>query len=74
MKIQEGEGNLMKTKTTPLFNDGMDGLPSKRVLQYVEAQKAAGRPVVGIYCGLDWIGLDRIDRLTVSRNFDGYAL
>jgi benzoyl-CoA reductase/2-hydroxyglutaryl-CoA dehydratase subunit BcrC/BadD/HgdB len=51
MKIQEGEGNLMETKTTPLFNDGMDGLPSKRVLHYVEAQKAAGRPVVGIYCG-----------------------
>ena len=36
---------------TPLMNDGLDGEPAKRVLNYTEAQKAEGRPVVGIYCG-----------------------
>ena len=36
---------------TPLMNDGFDGEPAKRVLDYTQAQKAQGRPVVGIYCG-----------------------
>lgn len=36
---------------TPLMNDGFDGEPAKRVLDYTQAQKAEGRPVVGIYCG-----------------------
>ena len=36
---------------TPLMNDGLDGEPAKRVLDYTQAQKALGRPVVGIYCG-----------------------
>ncbi|MFO7685534.1 MAG: double-cubane-cluster-containing anaerobic reductase [Desulfobacterales bacterium] len=35
----------------PLMNDGFDGEPAKRVLNYIQAQKAKGRPVVGIYCG-----------------------
>lgn len=36
---------------TPLMNDGLDGLPAKRVLKYVEDKKEAGFPTVGIYCG-----------------------
>jgi benzoyl-CoA reductase/2-hydroxyglutaryl-CoA dehydratase subunit BcrC/BadD/HgdB len=36
---------------TPLMNDGFDGEPAKRVLNYVQVQKANGSPVVGIYCG-----------------------
>ena len=36
---------------TPLMNDGFDGEPTKRALNYIQAQKAKGRPVVGIYCG-----------------------
>jgi benzoyl-CoA reductase/2-hydroxyglutaryl-CoA dehydratase subunit BcrC/BadD/HgdB len=36
---------------TPLMNDGFDGEPAKRVLDYMQAQKAQGRPIVGIYCG-----------------------
>ncbi len=36
---------------TPLMNDGFDGEPAKRVLNYIEAQQGKGRPVVGIYCG-----------------------
>lgn len=35
----------------PLFDDGLDGQPAKRVLRYVQAQKEKGCPVVGIYCG-----------------------
>jgi benzoyl-CoA reductase/2-hydroxyglutaryl-CoA dehydratase subunit BcrC/BadD/HgdB len=35
----------------PLMNDGFDGEPAKRVLNYIQGQKAKGRPVVGIYCG-----------------------
>ena len=35
----------------PLFNDGMDGIPAKRVLQYIESRKESGHGVVGIYCG-----------------------
>jgi benzoyl-CoA reductase/2-hydroxyglutaryl-CoA dehydratase subunit BcrC/BadD/HgdB len=36
---------------TPLMNDGLDGLPAKRVLKYIEDKKTAGFPIVGIYCG-----------------------
>ena len=36
---------------SPLLNDGYDGQPAKRVLQYVQEQKAKGHPIVGIYCG-----------------------
>jgi len=36
---------------TPLMNDGLDGLPAKRVLNYVEKKKEDGFPVAGIYCG-----------------------
>jgi benzoyl-CoA reductase/2-hydroxyglutaryl-CoA dehydratase subunit BcrC/BadD/HgdB len=35
----------------PLMNDGFDGEPAKRVLNYMQLQKEKGRPVVGIYCG-----------------------
>lgn len=35
----------------PLMDDGFDGEPAKRVLNYMRAQKARGRPIVGIYCG-----------------------
>ncbi len=41
----------MQTFDQPLMNDGFDGEPAKRVLQYVKARKAAGSPVAGIYCG-----------------------
>jgi benzoyl-CoA reductase/2-hydroxyglutaryl-CoA dehydratase subunit BcrC/BadD/HgdB len=34
-----------------LMNDGFDGEPSKRVLQYVKSKKEQNYPVVGIYCG-----------------------
>ena len=34
-----------------LMNDGFDGEPAKRVLQYIQGRKAKGDPVVGIYCG-----------------------
>jgi benzoyl-CoA reductase/2-hydroxyglutaryl-CoA dehydratase subunit BcrC/BadD/HgdB len=35
----------------PLMDDGFDGEPAKRVLNYMQLQKEKGRPVVGIYCG-----------------------
>ncbi|MBL4903117.1 MAG: 2-hydroxyacyl-CoA dehydratase [Desulfocapsa sp.] len=35
---------------TPLMNDGFDGQPAKRVLQYMERHKDQGTPIVGIYC------------------------
>jgi benzoyl-CoA reductase/2-hydroxyglutaryl-CoA dehydratase subunit BcrC/BadD/HgdB len=35
----------------PLLNDGFNGQPAKRVLQYIQEQKAKGHPIVGIYCG-----------------------
>ncbi len=38
-------------KTTPLLNDGLDGMPAKRVLNYVEKKKEEGAPIAGIYCG-----------------------
>lgn len=41
----------MTVNISPLMNDGLDGLPAKRVLKYMEAQKEKGRPIVGIYCG-----------------------
>lgn len=36
---------------SPLLNDGYDGQPAKRVLHYMQEQKAKGHPIVGIYCG-----------------------
>jgi benzoyl-CoA reductase/2-hydroxyglutaryl-CoA dehydratase subunit BcrC/BadD/HgdB len=36
---------------TPLMNDGFDGEPAKRVLNYMHRQKEKGMPIVGIYCG-----------------------
>ena len=35
----------------PLMNDGLDGMPAKRVLNYVEKKKEEGTPIAGIYCG-----------------------
>ena len=35
----------------PLMDDGFDGEPAKRVLDYVQKRKADGAPIVGIYCG-----------------------
>lgn len=35
----------------PLMNDGFDGQPAKRVLNYMQDHKNNGRPIVGIYCG-----------------------
>ena len=35
----------------PLMNDGFEGNPSKRVLNYLEGRKKKGDPIVGIYCG-----------------------
>lgn len=35
----------------PLLNDGFDGEPAKRVLNYMQKRKADGDPVVGTYCG-----------------------
>ena len=34
-----------------LMNDGFDGEPAKRVLQYIETHKKRGNPIAGIYCG-----------------------
>lgn len=36
---------------TPLMNDGYDGEPAKRVLNYMQGHKEKGHPIVGIYCG-----------------------
>jgi benzoyl-CoA reductase/2-hydroxyglutaryl-CoA dehydratase subunit BcrC/BadD/HgdB len=36
---------------TPLMNDGFDGMPAKRVLNFMQRQKEKGHPIVGIYCG-----------------------
>ncbi len=33
------------------MNDGLDGMPAKRVLRYMEEHKSSGKPIVGIYCG-----------------------
>lgn len=33
------------------MDDGFDGEPAKRVLDYVQNRKANGAPIVGIYCG-----------------------
>lgn len=41
----------MTKNIIPLMNDGLDGLPGKRVLGYIEEQKEKGHPIVGIYCG-----------------------
>lgn len=35
----------------PLMNDGFDGEPAKRVLNYLQKRKADGIPIVGTYCG-----------------------
>ena len=35
----------------PLFNDGFDGEPAKRVLNYIQGRRKKGDPVAGIYCG-----------------------
>jgi len=35
----------------PLMNDGYDGEPAKRVLNYMQQRKAKGDPIVGMYCG-----------------------
>jgi benzoyl-CoA reductase/2-hydroxyglutaryl-CoA dehydratase subunit BcrC/BadD/HgdB len=36
---------------SPLMNDGFDGVPAKRVLNFMEEQKRKRLPIVGIYCG-----------------------
>lgn len=36
---------------TPLMNDGYDGEPAKRVLNYMLGHKEKGHPILGIYCG-----------------------
>jgi len=41
----------MNNSMIKLMNDGFDGEPSKRVLQYVKSKKEQNYPVVGIYCG-----------------------
>lgn len=41
----------MNTYVEPLMNDGFDGEPAKRVLQYMQGHKDKGHPIVGIYCG-----------------------
>lgn len=41
----------MNRPLKPLMNDGFDGEPAKRVLQYVETHKKCGNPIAGIYCG-----------------------
>jgi benzoyl-CoA reductase/2-hydroxyglutaryl-CoA dehydratase subunit BcrC/BadD/HgdB len=41
----------MNKSLAPLMNDGFDGEPAKRVLQYVEKHKKQGNPIAGIYCG-----------------------
>lgn len=35
----------------PLMNDGYDGEPAKRVLNYMLGHKEKGHPILGIYCG-----------------------
>lgn len=35
----------------PLMNDGFDGLPAKRVLEYITDHRKNNHPIVGIYCG-----------------------
>ncbi|MBU0994914.1 MAG: 2-hydroxyacyl-CoA dehydratase family protein [Proteobacteria bacterium] len=34
-----------------LMNDGSDGEPAKRVLQYIKSHQIKKHPIVGIYCG-----------------------
>ena len=34
-----------------LMNDGFDGEPAKRVLQYMKSHQTRSHPIVGIYCG-----------------------
>lgn len=34
-----------------LMNDGFDGEPAKRVLQYIKSHQIKKHPIVGIYCG-----------------------
>ena len=41
----------MNNNMIKLMNDGFDGEPSKRVLQYVKSKKEQNYPIVGIYCG-----------------------
>lgn len=41
----------MNNRVEPLMNDGFDGEPAKRVLQYMQAHQAKSHPIVGIYCG-----------------------
>jgi len=41
----------MDDSIVKLMNDGFDGEPSKRVLQYVKSHQAKKHPIVGIYCG-----------------------
>ena len=41
----------MNNNMIKLMNDGFDGEPSKRVLQYVKTKKEKNHPIVGIYCG-----------------------
>jgi len=38
-------------KIVPLMDDGYDGEPAKRVLNYLHGHKEKGDPIVGIYCG-----------------------
>jgi benzoyl-CoA reductase/2-hydroxyglutaryl-CoA dehydratase subunit BcrC/BadD/HgdB len=33
------------------MNDGFDGEPAKRLLQYMQCHKEKGHPIAGIYCG-----------------------
>ncbi len=34
----------------PLMDDGYDGVPAKRVLNYLQVHKEKGDPIVGVYC------------------------
>jgi benzoyl-CoA reductase/2-hydroxyglutaryl-CoA dehydratase subunit BcrC/BadD/HgdB len=41
----------MNKNIEPLVNDGFDGQPAKRVLNYVQSQREKEKTTIGIYCG-----------------------
>jgi benzoyl-CoA reductase/2-hydroxyglutaryl-CoA dehydratase subunit BcrC/BadD/HgdB len=41
----------MNNRMGLLMNDGFDGEPAKRVLQYMKSHQTRSHPIVGIYCG-----------------------
>ena len=64
-------------KTTPLLNDGLDGMPAKRVLNYAEKKKEEGIPIAGIYCGYAPIELMKamdVKILVQTNRFPGNVL